>query len=302
MKKLSLLKFAVLLGAFSLLIVQCKKDDVVTQKDATFTSGSDSLSTYSKDSQDSIWDLESHSRLMSEFKYEGEGITFNAEFNIWDCEIKFNEAKPEDTKIEAVVYTRSIQTGAPAGTEILKKVDGTDSISVATSGRDGEIFACSAYYIKASDEPGIVGRQYKNDYFLNGCLTKPKGSGTTASPYTASTMGITIAETATSSQKDKWGRFLPSAITNESDKGTFKSTSCEKLGDGYLAKGTFTWRGISEDVELRFKYLGEGVETKIRTVEGEFDFSALDKGFISDVHVQGDVKVKIHLMLTKKKA
>ena len=295
MKKLNFIKTALLLSAMSVFMYQCKKEDVVEQKDSTISYGTDVVDTYAKDSQDSIWDMEDHSRLLAEFQYYGEAVKFEAEFILWDMELKFDEATPENSKIEAVVHTRSIQTGAPAGTEILKKADGiTDSV-VTTSGRDGEIFACAAFYVKASEEAGIVGRKFQKDFFLNGCLTKPKG---TSPNYTASTLGIT-----TDGTKDSRGRFLPSGV---SDKATFKSTSVERYGNGYLAKGTFTWNGKTQEVELKFKYIPAGSH-KYRSFEGEFSFAAFTDNatsddFIIDSHVQGDATVKVHAMFQKKKA
>lgn len=294
MKRKSFLNLVLILSATSILFFQCKKDDVVEQKASTLTYGTDVIDTYTKDSQDSIWDLESHSRLIADFQYYGESVRFDCEFILWDVEVKFDEANPANSKIEAVVHTRSIQTGAPAGTEIINSVvTGADSIAKTTTGRDGEIYATSEFFVKASDEAGIVGRSFKKDFYLNGCLTKPKSTD----GATASTVGIT-----TNGTKDAWGRFLPTGITNNSDKASFKSTSVERLGDGYLAKGTFTWNGITEEVFLKFKYLGEGPEHKFRSIEGELEFSAFDKGFIVDSHVAGSAKVKVYAMFSKKKA
>lgn len=287
MKKLIFIKLAFISIALLFFFSKCQKEDTLTQGDSTKVLLKDTINTY-----DGTWDLESHSRLVAQFPYYGESATFEAEFYLWDIEVEFYADHPENSKIEGVVYTRSVLTGAPAGTMIFPggSADGSDSIKTI-SGRDGEIYAVPDYYIKASDESGITGRKYSTDFFLNGCLTKPKG---TSPNYTASTLGITQNGT-----KDQYGRFLPSGITNESDKATFKSTSIEAYGDGYVATGNFVWNGITEVVKLHFTYLGTGEDHGFRSLEGEFNFAALDNGFISDTHVQSDATVKIHALFKK---
>lgn len=291
MKKIGFIKLAFLSIALSLFFVQCAKDDVVTQLDSAKEVSTDTINTY-----DGTWDLESHSRLFAHFPYYGENIDFEAEFILWDMEIEFYADKPENSKIEGVVLTRSIQTGAPAGTNILPgaAADGTDSVKT-NSGRDGEIFNSGDWYLKASD--GVTGRKFANDFYLNGCLTKPKG---TAPAVTASTVGITHDGTSI----DAYGRFLPSGITNESDKATFKSTSIEFYGTGYVATGNFVWNGITKEVKLYFEYLGTGEVHGYRTLEGQFEFPAfVEEGsadnFINDSHVQSGVTVMIHAQFKK---
>lgn len=287
MKKTGIIKIGILGMAMSLIFMQCAKDDTITQGDPVRVFPHDTINTY-----DGTWDLEAHSRLIAEFPYYGESSLFEAEFILWDMEIEFYADHPENSKIEGVVYTRSVQTGAPAGTLVLPGAawDGSDSV-ITTSGRDGEVFGTSDYYIKASDAAGITGRKFNKDFYLNGCLTKPTG---TSPNYGPSTLGITQDGT-----KDQFNHFLPSGITNESDKATFKSTSMAAYGDGYVATGNFVWNGITEEVKLHFSYFGTGTEHGYRTIEGEFDFAALEKGFISDVHVQTDVKVKVYAMFSK---
>src|SRR6267378_2452758 len=87
---------------------------------------------------------------------------------------------------------------------------------------------------------------------------------------------------------------------------TFASKSVEKKGDGYVAHGTLTIRGVSKDVDLAFQLKGPnsllGAEASVTINRQDFGVSwskALDKG---QLVVSNDVKIEINVEAGAQKA
>ena len=88
---------------------------------------------------------------------------------------------------------------------------------------------------------------------------------------------------------------------------TFKSSSVEKKGDGYVLKGTLTMRGVSKQVDIPFEVLGEvkspkgdvriGIEANTKLDRMDYGVKwnrTLDKG---GVVVGNEVSVELLLSL-----
>lgn len=65
-------------------------------------------------------------------------------------------------------------------------------------------------------------------------------------------------------------------VDPSSDTAWFSSTSIEKYGDGYLAKGTLDFRGVSKEQEMYFTYMGQ------KDYSSEQDGSNVKAGFIGE--------------------
>ncbi len=87
--------------------------------------------------------------------------------------------------------------------------------------------------------------------------------------------------------------LMPRAST---DTAWFKSTSCEKFGNGYLVKGDFKFRGLTKTIEMTMTYSGKKTFTSSTTgkkndkagLVGKFNINALTvfgvpSGSISDI-------------------
>jgi polyisoprenoid-binding protein YceI len=77
------------------------------------------------------------------------------------------------------------------------------------------------------------------------------------------------------------GSLDPAGIVSSTDTAWFKSKSTVKYGDGYLTKGDFTFRGVTDEVELFFRYYGRQEYTSFSgavviksSFQGEFIFKA----------------------------
>ena len=86
----------------------------------------------------------------------------------------------------------------------------------------------------------------------------------------------------------------------ETDTAWFSSTSVQKYGDGYLAKGNFTFRSLTKSVDLYFNYTGlhdytssTGTTTRAG-FSGHFNIKALSDFGINATAIADDVKIKVN--------
>jgi len=88
---------------------------------------------------------------------------------------------------------------------------------------------------------------------------------------------------------------------------TFESKKIMKSDDGYVAKGTLTMRGVSQEIELPFKILGTmkdpwgntkmGVESELTINRQDFNLSWNKPLETGGVLVSNAVKIKLELQL-----
>ncbi|MBA7534496.1 hypothetical protein ES705_26744 [subsurface metagenome] len=103
---------------------------------------------------------------------------------------------------------------------------------------------------------------------------------------------------------DLWGEgavttyMKQSAIVGSTGVATFVSTEVTPYGTGYLAKGDFTFAGVTKNVDMYFSYLeGYTNDDNTRTYAsfyGWFKYAALDDFDISSGHV-GDAEITVKL-------
>jgi polyisoprenoid-binding protein YceI len=96
--------------------------------------------------------------------------------------------------------------------------------------------------------------------------------------------------------------------TSANRYSTFKSTSIEIYGDGYLAKGDFTLNGVTAPVSMLFKFVAgfEGTNrggdpVQFSSFEASFDFAAYQVYNVDSGHLgtTNDVTIDISLQVTK---
>lgn len=92
-------------------------------------------------------------------------------------------------------------------------------------------------------------------------------------------------------------------VPTGNDEATFTSTSIEKYGNGYLAKGNMTFHGNTDNVNLFFTYEpgfeatnSSDVTTEYSSFKGTFEFAALDAFGIESSHVL-DATVTVYVSI-----
>jgi polyisoprenoid-binding protein YceI len=99
-------------------------------------------------------------------------------------------------------------------------------------------------------------------------------------------------------------------LADEYPNISFKSKNISTSGDGYLARGILTMRGISKEIELPFKIIGKITDTRgnIRMgIESELTINRQDYGIswsktldTGGLVVSDEVKIELDLELIKK--
>lgn len=120
------------------------------------------------------------------------------------------------------------------------------------------------------------------------------GTGKCGSGY----MGVDWTGSAGDTLAD--GSKDPAFYDPATDFAWFNSTSVSVYGDGYLAKGDFTFRGVTKTVDLYFNYIGqvdysdEQDGSKIKGgLTGEFEFLALSDFGVSSTSIADKIKITI---------
>jgi polyisoprenoid-binding protein YceI len=182
----------------AVVISSCKKENKVEPLTSSGTTGTDVIdariggyapSTYTTPG---AWKVDkSHSNVMWETNYYGNGAPLTGRFNMFDLKVNFDQMNPANTTINAWVLLSSFNTGEP----------GRDAYGKCGPGYMGVAFDT------ASKSPVVL---------------KPRASTDTA-----------------------W----------------FKSTKCEKYGDGFLVTGDLTFLGITKSIEMPMSYTGISTST-----------------------------------------
>lgn len=167
-----------LLAAVILLLSQCSKDDDITPLSSSGSSGIDIINT-----TDGTWSFDkAHSNVRWETMYYEDNALLTGRFNNFNISIDFDEANPQNGKIEAWIQLSTFNTGE--------------------SGRDA---------------PGKCGPNYMGIQYLDTLYT----------------------------------------VDPATDTAWFNSTSIERYGDGYLAKGNLIFKGVTKSQNMYFKYTGQ---------------------------------------------
>ena len=133
-----------------------------------------------------------------------------------------------------------------------------------------------------SVETGAAGRDG-----VSGCIRK--------------TFGVTLVDTVGMAEVDKaayvdsYGKFTVAAVTNASNIATYTVAAggVEAYGNGYVAHGALTFRGVTHDADFYFQYsegfeaVKTGVNYKYVSLGGFFKFNAKDDFGVVSGHVKG---------------
>ncbi len=213
-----------------------------------------------------VWD-NTHSMIGFEFPYDAVNAVFSGHFSsVGFDEMNFDETAPQNTVIRAWVDITSVETGSPS--------------PPCGHGRDG-ITGCITNSFKVQKDPADTVDNYCSD-----------GSVYTSWPNEEL------------EEYDLWGEgavttyMKQSAIVGSTGVATFVSTEVTPYGTGYLAKGDFTFAGVTKNVDMYFSYLeGYTNDDNTRTYAsfyGWFKYAALDDFDISSGHV-GDAEITVKL-------
>ena len=212
------------------------------------------------------WD-NTHSTFEFEFPYDVVNAVFTGHFSTAGFDaLEFDEANPSATKIRVWVDIRSSETGAPGG-------------------RDG-INGCMVGYFGVEKDPADTVTVYTPDGEM---VTNWPNEET--SPYTADLWGDA---SATTYEKQ-------SSVVGASGVALFEATEVLAYGNGYKAKGDFTFAGATESVDMYFTYL-EGYDAENRSGDlteyvsfyGTLKFNPLGQFGVSSGHLgDADVTVKV---------
>lgn len=95
-------------------------------------------------------------------------------------------------------------------------------------------------------------------------------------------------------------------VDPNTDTAWFKSTSIEKYGDGYLAKGDLTFRGVTKTQNLYFRYVGQHDDSPNQDgsvikcgFTGQFTMKARTDYGVPSTSINDEVTVKINVNLKK---
>jgi polyisoprenoid-binding protein YceI len=103
------------------------------------------------------------------------------------------------------------------------------------------------------------------------------------------------------------GYFAVDGIESNNRTSTFTSTTIEEYGDGYLAKGDLTFRGVTSSVNFFFQFQPgyqapnrSQVLTQYSSFEGYFDMAAKSVFGLESGHVgEADVTIRVTQQVTK---
>lgn len=236
-KTITVSTMAVLVLAIAF-ISSCSKENKVELLAASNNTGTDvidaSIGAYPPTTYTTpgAWKMDkSHSSVKWETKYYDAGAMLTGRFNNFNVKVKFDQANPANTKINAWVQLSTFNTGEP--------------------GRD-------AYGKSGPNYMGVI----MDTLSKNPTVLTPRPSTDTA-----------------------W----------------FKSTSCEKFGNGYLVKGDFTFRGKTISIDMPMTYSGKKTFTNATTGKkndkagliGIFKFNAISVFGVPSTSIADIVEVTV---------
>lgn len=222
------------------------------------------------------WD-NTHSSIAFEFPYDAVNAVFKGHFARAGFDVlEFDEANPSATKIKAWVDITSVETGSPSG--------------MCGHGRDGI--------------EGCIQGTYGLDVNETDTVTVFCEDGTERTNYPNTALveyDLWGDGSATTYQKQ-------SAINGTTGVATFEATEVTPYGNGYKAKGDFTFAGFSHSVNMYFTYFKgytgtdwSGAEYEFSSFYGWFKFAAeADYGIVSDHVLNEDISVKLSVQFNKK--
>lgn len=99
------------------------------------------------------------------------------------------------------------------------------------------------------------------------------------------------------------GNLDPAGIVANTNVATFTSKSIEIHGDGYLAKGDFTFNGVSKTEELYFDYLGtetiSGGDALLAGFYGFLTINAISEYGVNSTNIADKVTIRVEVQLKK---
>jgi len=216
------------------------------------------------------WD-NTHSTIGFDFPYDEFNGPFKGHFARVGFDIlEFDEMDPAATEIKAWVDITSIETGSaspPCG-------HGRDGITGCIGGTFG-VELDAADTVDAFCQNGTIVTNWPNE--------------------SKEDYDLWDDQSATSYTKQ-------SSIIGSTGVASFESTSVEAFGTGYLAKGDFTFMGVTKSVDMYFSYI-EGYSSDTREYSsfyGTFKFAALADFGVTSGHVgNADINVSLTVQFNK---